>query len=174
MALKSNFDRSQNRAELNLQKQEIMKRVVDSFIMAGEKFVKDARSQVQDHEQGTYLDRTANLRNSIGYFVFQDGELVVGSTPGNAQPNLKYADKAEDPGALMEQAKSAVQDKVQPRGIQLIVIAGMNYASYVESKGYNVISYQADTCILDLTLYLEKLGLQHPGAAAELEETFMP
>ena len=60
------------------------------------------------------------------------------------------------------------------KGIQLIGIAGMNYASFVESKGYNVISYQADVCIVDLAMYLETLEVIEQGSAAKMEETFIP
>ena len=50
----------------------------------------------------------------------------------------------------------------------------MNYASYVESKGYNVISYQADVCMVELGGYLENLDLIKEGTAAGMEETFIP
>ena len=50
----------------------------------------------------------------------------------------------------------------------------MNYASFVESKGYNVISYQADICMVDLAGYLENLEVIEQGTAARMEETFIP
>jgi hypothetical protein len=67
-----------------------------------------------------------------------------------------------------------IEGLVKPNGFHLILIAGMNYASYVESKGYNVISYQADVCMIDLSLHLERLHLVKEGTAAQMEETFMP
>jgi len=70
--------------------------------------------------------------------------------------------------------KSKVEEFVKPSGFQLILIAGMNYASYVESKGYNVISYQADICMVDLGFYLEKLEVIEKGTTARLEDTFVP
>ena len=70
--------------------------------------------------------------------------------------------------------KPLIEGLVKPTGFQLILIAGMNYASWVESKGYNVISYQADICMVDLSLHLERLHTIKEGTAAQLEETFMP
>lgn len=131
-------------------------RILASFIRAGEAFVKSAREQVQDHAQGTYEDQTTNLRNSIGYTIFFKGETVH----SNIGPEV------EDMGEIL--------DRVNPDGYQLIGFAGMNYASYVEAKGYNVISYQADICVVDLTRYMEKMNLVEKGSAAEMEESFIP
>lgn len=110
---------------------------------------------MQDHAMGTYNDVTTNLRNSIGYFVFHDGELI--KEHGNIETN-----------------QALIQDIVVPKGIQLIGIAGMNYASFVESKGYNVISYQNDLCLVELAMYLETLGVIKQGTAVNIEETFIP
>jgi hypothetical protein len=138
MALKSNFNESKSIQDLIRQEQILYEKIIRSFDRAGLNFVTQARQQVQDHALGTYIDQTTNLRNSIGYFIFQDGKLVRENTIGDAIAN-----------------REMVKDLVIPKGIQLIGIAGMNYASYVESKGYNVISNQGETCIMNLTNYLE-------------------
>ena len=144
-------------AEFNRQKSELYKQILNAFIMAGEEFVKNAREQMQDHAMGQYHDVTKNLRGSIHYFIFYNGELVHRSAPTRVAIQL-----------------SDVQEYVKPTGFQLIGIAGMNYASYVESKGYNVISYQADICLVDLAGYLENLKLIEEGSAANIEDTFLP
>lgn len=155
MALKSNFNAGKSMRDLQRQVDGIYTRVINSFIYAGESFVKNAREQIQDHAMGTYKDQTTNLRNSIGYFIFHDGRLI-----------------AED--STLASNRLEIQDLVKPRGIQLIGIAGMNYASHVEAKGYNVISYQADVCMVDLAVYLETLGVIKWGSGAKLEESFIP
>jgi hypothetical protein len=157
MALKSNFNEDRSMQDVNRQKDSLYERIINSFIRAGESFVSNARGQMQDHEMGTYKDVTTNLRNSIGYFIFHDGEIVRENQVGNAVEN-----------------KQLVQDLIVPKGIQLIGIAGMNYASFVESKGYNVISYQNDICLVELAMYLETLGVIKEGSAANMEETFIP
>jgi len=158
MALKSNFKQGRFMRDVQKQAEFLHQQIIDAFIMAGEEFVKDAREQGQSHEMGQYKDVTTNLRNSIDYYIFHNGELVSGGKTAQNQTELK----------------AIIQDIIKPKGFQLIGIAGMNYASYVESKGYNVISYQADVCIINLAMYLEKLEVFEKGSAARMEETFIP
>lgn len=155
MALKSNFNEAKSMQDVKAQAETLYQKILDSFIYAAEDFIVNARGQVQDHAMGTYLDQTTNLRNSIGYFIFHNGEMV--------------REKNE-----ITTNKSLVDGFVKSSGFQLILIAGMNYASYVESKGYNVISYQADVCMIDLTGYLENLDVIKQGTSARMEETFIP
>ena len=157
MALKSNFDAGRSMIDLNRQKEILYKKVLDAFKYAGESFVVNARGQMQSHAMGTYNDQTTNLRNSIGYFIFFNGK-VVGSK-NDYMANLSIIQSL---------------NIINQNGFQLVGIAGMNYASHVEAKGYNVISSQADICMVDLTLSLEDLGLRDKGTAALIENTFMP
>ena len=153
MALKANIGDIER--DTQQQKESLFEKILNSFIYAAEEFIVNARGQMQDHAMGTYKDQTTNLRNSIGYFIFFNGELV-------REKNEIGTNRAE------------VEEFVNPDGFQLILIAGMNYASYVESKGYNVISYQADICMIDLAGYLENLDVIKEGTAARMEETFIP
>jgi hypothetical protein len=155
MALKSNFNAGNSMNDLLRQRDGIYERVINSFIRAGENFIVNARGQMQSHAMGTYMDQTTNLRNSIGYFIFHDGQPV--KEVSNLLTN-----------------KTLIQDYVISKGIQLIGIAGMNYASHVESKGYNVISYQADLCVVELAMYLGVVGVIKSNTAAEFEGTFNP
>jgi len=157
MALKSKFNESRVTQDIQRQTDTLYEKILNSFIIAGEEFVTNARGQMQDHAMGQYKDQTTKLRNSIGYFVYHNGELIKENLVGNAVAN-----------------KQAIQDIINPKGFQLIGIAGMNYASHVESKGYNVISYQADICMVDLAGYLEKLEVIEQGTSAQMEETFIP
>jgi len=74
---------------------------------------------------GDYLDQTSNLRNSIGYVVVANGKIVVSNFDGDDGDGRKLAN------SLAKEIRN---------GYALIVVAGKNYASYVEAKGYNVIS----------------------------------
>lgn len=88
-------------------------------------------------ENKGYHDRTANLKNSISYALFKDGELLeqhIGNIP---KPD-------EDAGGQVQVADNlaryaAQEGVVKPHGYTLIVVAGMNYGKYVEDKGYNVL-----------------------------------
>lgn len=79
-------------------------------------------------DQHNYTDRTGNLTNSIAYAVVKEGKIV--SYGGENQPG-EGADTALK--VATDYAASV------PNTFSLIVVAGMNYAAFVEAKGYNVI-----------------------------------
>ena len=88
-------------------------------------------------ENKGYHDRTANLKNSISYALFKDGELLeqyIGNIP---KPNEDAGGQAQVADNLARYA--AQEGVVKPQGYTLIVVAGMNYGKYVEDKGYNVL-----------------------------------
>lgn len=88
----------------------------------GEQCVNYAR----DH--GTYEDQTGNLRSSVGYIVVQNGKVIAGSRIGTNEGG--------------EKAREFLDKLINEFSNQtaLIVVAGMNYASSVEAKGYDVIT----------------------------------
>jgi len=78
-------------------------------------------------ENGSYTDRTGNLRNSIGYIIFQNGEEIdsFGNAPAQANKDTVVR---------------LTQNKVPKNGLALVVFAGMEYGIYVEARGYTVLS----------------------------------
>lgn len=87
----------------------------------GEELVKYAKAM------HNYTDRTGNLTNSISYVVVKNKDIVFGP-----------ADQSDKP---QEAALKAAMKMIAtlPDCVALVVVAGMNYAAYVEAKGYNVI-----------------------------------
>lgn len=79
-------------------------------------------------DQHNYTDRTGNLTNSIAYAVVKEGKIV--SYGGENQPG-------EGADAALKVATDYAASV--PNTFSLIVVAGMNYAAFVEAKGYNVI-----------------------------------
>lgn len=79
----------------------------------------------------SYKDQTGNLRSSVGYIVAVDGEVV----------QMSSFDVVKEGGNGAKVGKDYALSIVQkfPQGIVLIVVAGMNYASYVSAKGYDVL-----------------------------------
>lgn len=79
----------------------------------------------------SYKDQTGNLRSSIGYVVAVDGEIV----------QMSSFDVVKGGGEGAKGGKAYAMQLVRdfPKGIVLIVVAGMNYASYVSAKGYDVL-----------------------------------
>lgn len=95
---------------------------------------------------GSYQDRTGNLRNSIGYVIVKDGTIVESS----------YGEGTGGEAASQTLRQMAAKF---PHGIGIIVVAGMNYASAVEARNYNVLSsaeLQAKELVKTL---LQQLGL---------------
>ena len=88
----------------------------------GEELVKYAK------DQHNYQDQTGNLTNSIGYAVVKQGKI------------LNYGGEIQPGEGAAEGLKTAQQMATTlPNSFSLIIVAGMNYAAYVEAKGYNVI-----------------------------------
>lgn len=88
-------------------------------------------------ENKGYHDHTSNLKNSISYALFKDGELLeqhIGNIP---KPNEDANGQAQVADNLSRYATQ--EGVVKPKGYTLIVVAGMNYGKYVEDKGYNVL-----------------------------------
>ena len=132
--------------ELENGKKKVEWAILNSLAIVGEQFVSDARNNVDisgAFPKGNYQDRTANLRSSIGYFVLNNGQIVAKNTKGTAEG---------------EAAAMQVMQSVPKSGFQLIGVAGMEYAGYVENMGYNVISSQADTALVDLSKLLAKVA----------------
>lgn len=79
----------------------------------------------------SFMDQTGNLRSSIGYMVFKDGVAVHESFElvKEGQEGIKAAQK------LCREIGSR-----RKKGIMLVVVAGMNYAIYVEAKGLDVLT----------------------------------
>lgn len=88
-------------------------------------------------ENKGYRDHTANLKNSISYALFKDGELVAESIGQIPKPSADKRGQAQVSDNLM--MFSTGKDVVAAKGYTLIVVAGMNYGACVEAKGYNVL-----------------------------------
>lgn len=84
----------------------------------------------------TYQDQTNNLRSSIGYVVYNNGEKVAehftqagGGSQGVGSTGIEKGKKVAEEAA-----------KTFPNDLVGVVVAGEDYALYVESKGYDVIT----------------------------------
>lgn len=98
------------------------KRLEEAAIFLGEELTKYAK------DKHNYTDRTGNLTNSIGYAVVRNGEII---DFGGAVQQGEGADNALKVAMKMAETLS--------NSFSLIIVAGMNYAAYVEARGYNVI-----------------------------------
>lgn len=96
--------------------------IVDSLYEIGLSAVNTIR---QNH---SYKDQTGNLTSSVGCAVVVDGEIMQIS-------GFEAIKSTGEQGA--REGRSYVQSLASqfPTGITLIVVAGMNYAAYVERRG---------------------------------------
>jgi hypothetical protein len=124
MALTPQFSQKTIVADLQRFAKEQEEQFVKGLAFLGEEFVNAARSI------RTYKDETGNLRSSIGYAIVKNGRVV----------SFKVSRSATEGKS---EAESFVTQKVNEepqKGIYLLVFAGMEYALYVEAKGYDVLS----------------------------------
>lgn len=114
----------------------------------GELAVNEARTN------GSYLDQTGNLRSSIGYIVVDNGNVVnVGEFNEVKGPKESKVVRGEIQGKSF--AMSLAQEI---SGIGLIVVAGMNYAVYVETHR-NVLSSAELLAEREVPSLLKQIGL---------------
>lgn len=120
-------------AKLGAQKTEqaMNPRILRELTSIAEEACNMARNTYPSRDSGGYDDHSRNLRGSYGFKILYMGKEVgrggfdgKGSGEGEAQAQVAV-DKVASDGALWE----------------IIIVAGMEYARYVEAKGYNVITF---------------------------------
>lgn len=100
---------------------------------------------------GDYMNQTGNLRSSIGYAIIQNGVVV----------NKSRFEQVKDGKDGKKEGAELLSDLISrnTHGIVLVVVAGMNYAAYVETNR-NVIT-SAELLAEDLVpKLLRQLGFQ--------------
>lgn len=99
----------------------------------GEKCVIEARDRSPEE---SWIDRTGNLRSSIGYIIVSEGRII------------KYSDFAVvKNGSDGPEAGKTLAEEIAKKyhsGYVLVVVAGMNYAEYVEAMDNKVVLVSAE------------------------------
>jgi hypothetical protein len=117
MGIKNRATQSQIDGMFAVRLERIETAIISRLIFIGETFVNNARAN------GTYNDITGNLRGSICYVVLKNGsKKSPGDVPSSSSKRMKE---------LIAQFN---------KGYVLIVLAGMDYAAAVESKGKDVLT----------------------------------
>lgn len=146
MGITPKFKQSDIQGDLNKFEAQVEADLVSILAYVGNKFRRDARNMTK--ADGGFADVTGNLRASIGYFILKDGAVLKESLKGKA--------------AGKTAARNVLNSVEKKSGYQLVGVAGMDYASEVESRGLNVITAQADAAIINLdrllSKYASKLG----------------
>jgi hypothetical protein len=135
------FNKSDIQAMLNSKKEAIRQAIILRLKRIGETFIKNAR------ENGNYKDRTGNLRSSIGYVILENGVQLSQSFPGSKNVGKQRAKDA------INEAKEEFS-----RGFVLIVVAGMEYAAAVESRGKDVLTASSLIAENDLRIAIKEIS----------------
>lgn len=145
MAIKPNFTKDDVRKRFDAFLNEIEKKQIARLQRLGEMCLVEARTN-----KG-YMMQTGALLSSTGYEVFVDGVAIHSQfdAASGAESN------AAETGIKSGQSIAETIGK-GTKGIALVVVAGMNYAAYVEAKGYNVLSSAEHLAERELPRMLEK------------------
>lgn len=127
MGISANFNINDIDAIFKALLAEVDRQLIESLTRVGEEAVKLAK--MIPPERG-FKDRTGNLRSSIGYVVLVDGKPV----------NVAFAAVKGGHAGVNEGQRLALQVGSKTEGYALVVVAGMNYAVHVESKGRDVLT----------------------------------
>lgn len=154
MAIRPNFTRDDVKRTFDRFLAVVKKKQIVRLQKLGEMCLIEARNN-----KG-YMMQTGALLSSTGYMIFDDGvalhtqfDAASGAESNAAQDGIK--------------AGESLAEKVgkETKGVALVVVAGMNYAMYVEAKGYNVLTSAEHLAERELPRMLEKLVTNIKAAA---------
>lgn len=118
--------------------------VLNELRFVGLEFVRNARTNAN------FTDRTGNLRSSIGYIIFKDGRPIEDNFEEAGSGTDKATGKSRGYQYGIENFKSTM-------GYVLLVVAGMQYAAAVESKGFDVLTTSSFLAEESLKTSLERI-----------------
>ena len=146
MAIKPNFTKDDVRKRFDAFLNEIEKRQIARLQRLGEMCLVEARTN-----KG-YMMQTGALLSSTGYEVFVYGVAIHSQFDAASGAESNAAETGIKSGQSIAESIGK-----GTKGIALVVVAGMNYAAYVEAKGYNVLSSAEHLAERELPRMLEKL-----------------
>lgn len=131
-------------AYIDKKSQEWYNRILESLRQKGRDFTSKARARTK--VEGGFNNITWNLRESIGYLLIHDGKVIESFFPKIAEANG---------GAVTGDAfaRQISTDNYFDKGIVLLMVAGMDYASFVQNRGIDVL----DTSSLEFEKELQRL-----------------
>lgn len=146
MAIKPNFTKDDVRKRFDAFLNEIEIKQIARLQRLGEMCLIEARTN-----KG-YMMQTGALLSSTGYEVFVDGVAIHSQFDAASGAESNAAETGIKSGQSIAESIGK-----GTKGIALVVVAGMNYAAYVEAKGYNVLSSAEHLAERELPRMLEKL-----------------
>lgn len=133
------------RKELREKLESIRASAISTLAYVGEKCVEEARNN------GSYRDFTGNLRSSVGYAVMDNGSVAI---KGGFEKVKDGSDGQSEGNSLLGELSSKYSS-----GIVLVVVAGMDYAALVESRGQNVLASAELLAATEVPRLLKEIAL---------------
>jgi hypothetical protein len=129
----------------------MLKKLINTMSYVGVECVNHARllpsppEEMRKHPHApNYIDKSGNLRGSIGFVISLDGRITGENFNGKGSRYGK------------EFARKIINEF--PKGVALIVVAGMSYAAFVSAKGYDVLDSAEGLAIRRLPQILKQNG----------------
>lgn len=120
--------------EINVSWGWYLRALIRKLKYCGEACLNQARDSSK--QANPYMDQTNNMRSSTGYIIAMDGNIVFESAFDHAG-NGTGGDGSKGRLAGKDLAEKLAKGST---GVCLIVVAGMEYATYVANKGYDVLA----------------------------------
>ena len=146
MGVTANFTKADVKKRIDAFLDEIERKQIARLQRLGEMCLIEARNN-----KG-YMMQTGALLSSTGYQVFVDGVAIHSQFDAASGAESEAAARGIKTGQTI-----AEQIGKETKGIALVVVAGMNYAAYVEARGYNVLTSAEHLAERELPKMLEKL-----------------
>lgn len=146
MGVTPNFTKADVKKRIDAFLDEIERKQIARLQRLGEMCLIEARNN-----KG-YMMQTGALLSSTGYQVFVDGVAIHSQFDAASGAESEAAARGIKTGQTI-----AEQIGKETKGVALVVVAGMNYAAYVEARGYNVLTSAEHLAERELPKMLEKL-----------------
>lgn len=155
MPITPNFTRDDIQGRFDRFLEEVEAAQIELLKVLGEKCFIEART---NH---AYIDQTGALSSSIGYTVFKNG-VAVHEYFEAVEKQAKAEGKITREEAMRRGRELAAKIGAETKGLALVVVAGMNYALYVEAghsgvAGRNVLASAEHLAQIELPRMLEEL-----------------
>lgn len=138
MGVKVDMDIREIRDYLQREAEKNIHRVISMLHYVGLEVV----NQIRNSQISNWNDQTGNLRSSIGYIITLDGEPIEMSDFPKVDG---WKRQTTDPdGSAIGRTYARSLTSLYPHGIALIVVAGMEYAAYVEKMENKTVLAQGE------------------------------
>ncbi len=144
MGIRAQFKASDIHKSMLLKIEKIERSIEARLIRIGSEFVTDARLKAD------FTDRTGNLRSSIGYLLLSHGKPIKADFDQTKDGVIGKANAKKYAKEL-----AAIHSEYA-KGYTLIVVAGMEYAAAVESRGFDVLTGSSLKATATLNKYFKK------------------